>query len=377
MSVFKGRRGRPPKPLWVRVPRLTLTIGTDVEVDSCSPTEMKLERDSEVSESSSVDQKALFMCNPTVQHNTHGTSVTTSATLKSLPCASSEDLHSENRKLRNRPPLKRRRVDKLDVNTPSNHHSYILHTSVSSSFKDTCDGFGDSAGVSGASELPSCAPLFAGKEHCSEKEEERLPTTGEVMEIALSKARLSATSRLEEDKTPLIQSGLIEIAHPALTTSTAERECKAVCLCSSSQNGTLQSVITNSSSVIQDQQHYGISTDSMSVSIPKEMLGALWLTLNTNPPTVVTEDKIVPEATRDHEISSMNSLVADGAPERNSSSSLVVSLPVVSIHSPSCGHTAKENQGLSTSSFSVVDSLHMVSLAEVRHTHCPSIMHNS
>lgn len=335
-----------------------------MEADSSSPTEMNLERGSEVSESSSVARQALPICNPTVvQCSALDNTGTTFANLKPLTCASSGDLHPGNRKLRSRPPSKKRRVDELE-DTPSNHHSYSSGSSISSSFGYACDGFGDSARNSPVSEPPSHVPLLTGKEHCSEKEEEGLPTVSGVMETAMTVARSSTWGRIEED-----------------THSTAEKEFTEPCLSSSTQNSALQPTVTCSVPAEQDPQLSSFDTiptesDCLAVSIPKETLGALWVALNANP---VVEDMDVQEneVTMIHPISTANCLVLDGALERSSSSPLVISLPVHSSHSPPCCHTANESHGSDISSFTSLDST-VVPLAEVRHLHsCPSAMHSS
>ena len=338
MSVFKGRRGRPPKPLWVRVPRVFLTLTQDMEVDSYSQTKL-LESNSVVPESSLVGQKALYMCKPSP--------VTTSPSLKPVACVSSGDCHPENHKLRNRPPLKKRRVDMLDVDTPSTYHSYCFTNSVYSSFEDVCVGFGDTAQLSAVSVYSSSVPLCAEKEHCSEKQDK----CG-AMETAITNA-----NKIGEVRSSCVHSGLTETLL-ACTASTAQRECKDVCLSSGAHAVSLQSVVPHAVSAVQDQHQDDIPTDSLSVSISKETLGTLWHSLNTKAPTVTVEDKNVPDTTMYHESRSMSSFVADGTLAKNSSSSLVVSVPVTPIHSPSNCHFAKEDQ----------NSVCSVSLAEVRHS---------
>ena len=335
MSVFKGRRGRPPKPLWVRVPRAFLTLTQDMEMDSYSRTKL-LESNTMVPESSLVGQKALYMCKPSP--------VTTSPSPKPVACVSSGDCHPENHELRNRPPLKKRRVDMLDVDTSSTHHSYCFGNSVYSSFKDICVGFGDTAQFSAVSVYPSSVPLCAEKEHCSEKQDK----CG-AMETTITNA-----NRIGKARSSCVQSGLTETSL-ACTASTAQRECKDVYLSSSTHAVSLQSVVPHAVSAVQDQHQDAIPTDSLSVSISKETLGTLWHSLNTKAPTVVVENKNVLDTTMDHESHSTSSFIADGTLEKNSS--LVVSVPVTPIHSPSNCHSAKEGQ----------NSVCGVSLAEVRH----------
>lgn len=314
MSIFKGRRGRPPKPLWVRVPRLSLALCSEMEVDNHSQ---------------------------------------------------ARDRHPDNCKLRSRPPLKKRRVDMLDVGTPSNSYpSCCLGTSISSRFKDTCDGLTDSAKVSGVSGFPLC----------TEEDEKRLPTVGGVRETAIFDMSCQGSSRDEEVKSPCLQDGHNRIAVPAFTPSTAQGECKDVCLSSSAQNVTLQSVITDAVSVIQGQQKNATPTDTLSVSIPKQTLGALWHSLNANPPSVVAgeeREKNLPDTIGNHQISAKSSFVANGSPKGTSSSSLVVSLPVASTTSSSYCHKSIDNQGSINSNFHQLNSFLVESPAEVRHrTQC-------
>ena len=356
MSVFKGRRGRPPKPLWVKIPRLSVTTGTATNVGSSLPIEMNVEKGAEVSEASSVAQQVF------PAYSAFDNTNTTFANLKPLACASSGDLHSDNHKLRSKPPSKKRRIVELE-DTASNH-SHSLRSSITSGFDYACNGVGDSHRGCCTSELPLCMPLLTGEEHCSETEEEGLPTVSGVVETAIIVAGSSPQGRIEENTFPsFIQCGPIQNAHHAVSFSTAEKEFTEVCLSSNTQNSALQPAVTCSVAAEQDPWFSSLdatstASDGLSVSIPKETLGTIWGALSANPP-IVAEDKDVQESL----ISNAKCLVLDKVPEKNSSSPLATSVPVASIHSPPCCHTAKESNGSDISSS--VDT----AIVEVKHIH--------